>query len=396
MRLNSNYASLTDSYLFIEIAHRLAAYKEANLNADIIRLGIGDVTRPLAKPVVDALEKASAEMGVAETFRGYGSEQGYPFLREAIAGYYAKRGVELDLAEIFVSDGAKSDIADFLHLFSADNTVMLPDPVYPAYADANRMDGRKIRYIAGTRDNGFLPMPPKGGEIPDIIYICSPNNPTGAAYTTQQLQEWIAYAKEVGAVIFFDAAYECFVQTPGVPHSIFEVEGAREVAVEFCSLSKTAGFTGTRCGYTIVPKALMPEGTSLNKMWNRRQTTRFNEVPYVVQAAAAAVFTPEGMAACHESIEYYKQNAAVISDALTEVGVWHCGGVDSPYIWLAAPKGLSSWELFDLLLTKANVVGTPGAGFGKQSEGYFRLTGFGDAERTKEAARRIKELFASL
>lgn len=395
MKINPNFAKLGKSYLFVDIARRIAAYSEQNPGADIIRLGIGDVTRPLPKPVVDALNTASTEMGKAESFHGYGPEQGYSFLREGIAAYYAKNGVQLELEEIFVSDGAKSDCGNIAELFDADNTVLVPDPVYPVYVDTNIMAGRPIVYADATRENGFLPMPEPGNKV-DIIYLCSPNNPTGAAYTKAQLAQWVAYARENEAVILFDAAYECFVESEGVPHSIYEVEGAKECAIELCSLSKTAGFTGTRCGYTVVPKALVRQGASLNTLWNRRQTTKFNEVSYIVQRGAAAVFTPDGLAACHENIRYYKNNAAVISATLKQAGVWHCGGVDSPYIWLQCPGGMSSWDFFDLLLQKGNVVGTPGAGFGKNGEGYFRLTGFGDAQRTIEAAARLKDVLGSL
>lgn len=388
MQINENFQKLKDSYLFIEIAHRVADYKNTHPEADIIRLGIGDVTRPLARPVVEAMAKAVAEQAEAATFRGYGPEHGYPFLREAIRGYYQKRGVELAVEEVFVSDGAKSDIGNIIELFTADNTVLMPDPVYPAYADANIMAGRQITYVAGTRENGFAP-PPPSGQSADIIYLCSPNNPTGAAYTREGLAAWVNYARDVGAVILFDAAYECFVTSPDVPRSIFEIEGAKECAVEVCSLSKTAGFTGTRCGYTIVPKALRPAGTDLNKMWSRRQTTKYNEVPYIVQRGAEAVFSDEGLAACDEAIRYYKQNAAVIGEALQSAGLWYCGGVNSPYIWLECPNKMPSWDFFDLLLTKVQVVGTPGAGFGQNGEGYFRLTGFGDAARTREAAQRL-------
>ncbi len=391
MQLNPDFSKLKDSYLFTEIAHRVNAYKEANPGADIIRLGIGDVTRPLAAPVVDAMRRAVDEQASAATFHGYAPEHGYPFLREAIRGYYAGRGIELQLAEVFVSDGAKSDIGNIIELFGADNTVLVPDPVYPAYVDANIMAGRRIEYVSATRENGFLPAPDPAQKA-DIIYLCSPNNPTGAAYTCAQLKPWVDYARAQGAVILYDAAYECFVSQPGVARSIYEVEGARECAVEICSLSKTAGFTGTRCGYTVVPEALCPGGTSLNAMWSRRQTTKYNEVPYIVQRGSEAVFTPEGQAACAEAVDYYKQNAAVIAEALQKAGVWYCGGVNSPYIWLACPGALSSWEFFDELMHKANVVGTPGAGFGQNGEGYFRLTGFGDAARTKEAAQRLLAL----
>ncbi len=395
MQLNPHFGRLAQSYLFIDIARRVAAFKEANPSADVIRLGIGDVTRPLAKPVVAALEKASREMGEAATFHGYAPEHGYPFLREAIQGYYSsKHGVALETAEIFVSDGAKSDFGNILELFSDHNTVLIPDPVYPAYVDANLMAGRSITYVQGNRENGFLPAPPSGGA--DIIYLCSPNNPTGAAFTRDMLAAWVRYAQENGAIILYDAAYECFVSNADVPHSAYEVPGARECVIEICSLSKTAGFTGLRCGYTVVPKTLRCGGQDINAMWSRRQQTKYNEVPYVVQRAAEAVFSPEGLAASFENVAYYKNNAQVIAKALDEAGVWYTGGVNSPYIWLACPGGLTSWEFFDLLLEKAHLVGTPGVGFGQSGEGYFRLTGFGEAAQTKEAARRLGEFLKSL
>ncbi len=396
MQLNPNYGNLAKSYLFIDMARRIAAYKEANPEADIIRLGIGDVTRPLAKPVIDALQKASAEMGEAETFRGYGPEHGYAFLREAIAGYYKnKHGVTIENDEVFVSDGAKSDCGNFVELFTEDNIVLIPDPVYPAYVDTNIMAGRKIEYVQGTRENGFLPKPPQGKKA-DIIYLCSPNNPTGAAFTREKLAEWIAYAKSCGAVILYDAAYECFVEDADVPHSAYEIEGAKECVVEICSLSKTAGFTGLRCGYTVVPKELRPNGQDLHGMWSRRQQSKYNEVPYVVQRAAEAVFTEEGLKASFENVAYYKQNAKLIASVLDEAGVWYTGGINSPYIWLECPNGLKSWEFFDLLLEKAKLVGTPGVGFGNGGEGYFRLTGFGNADQTKEAAKRLAAFLKDL
>lgn len=392
MKLNKNFEKMQDSYLFTDIARRLGAYKEQNPKADIIRLGVGDCTRPLAPPIVSALLEASKEQSRAETFHGYGPEQGYTFLRQGIIERYAQWGVALDMPEVFVSDGAKSDLGNMMDLFDIDNTVLIPDPVYPAYVDTNMMSGHRIIYAKGTRENSFLPLP-NPAQKADIIYLCSPNNPTGGAYTKDQLALWVNFARQNGAVLLFDAAYEAFIETENVPHSIYEVEGAKECAIEICSLSKTAGFTGTRCGYTVVPMALKLAGASINAMWSRRQTTKFNETSYIVQKAAAAVFTAQGMAACMENIAYYKKNAAVISTALKAANVWHSGGKDSPYIWLACPKGMGSWQFFDLLLQKANVVGTPGAGFGKNGEGYFRLTGFGDALRTAEAAERIKQIW---
>ena len=395
MQLNPHYAELNESYLFSTIAHKVTEYQKANPDADVIRLGIGDVTLPLAKPVVEALHKAVEEMGHKETFRGYGPEQGYDFLREAICRYYGDRGVELELGEIFVSDGAKSDLGNLLDLFSVNNTVLVPDPVYPVYVDDNMMAGRTIRYMAANAENNFLPMPDDATNA-DIVYLCSPNNPTGAAYTKAQLAEWVKWAKAHHAVILYDAAYECFVGEEDCARSIYEVEGAKEVAVEVCSFSKIAGFTGTRCGYTVVPFAIESEGQSLNKMWLRRQTTKFNGVPYIVQRGAEAVFTEEGMREIQQNLDYYRKNAAVIGAALDEAGVWYCGGKNSPYVWMRCPGGMGSWEFFDWLLENAHIVGTPGEGFGPCGKGYFRLTAFGDAERTKEAAARLKAALAKL
>ena len=389
MKVNKHYAELEESYLFSTIAHKVADYQAAHPDKDIIRLGIGDVTLPLAKSVVKALHEASEEQGHKETFHGYiPSEQGYPFLREAIQKYYAGRGVELDTAEIFISDGAKSDLGNLLDLFDVDNTVLVPDPVYPVYVDDNVMAGRKILYMSASAENNFLPMPDDNVHA-DIVYLCSPNNPTGATYTVDQLKEWVRWAKANNALILFDAAYECFVSEPGLARSIYEVEGAKDCAVEVCSFSKIAGFTGTRCGYTVVPQAIVSDGQSLNKMWLRRQTTKFNGVAYVVQRGAEAVFTEEGMKEIQHNLDYYRQNAAVIAAALDEAGVWYCGGKNSPYIWLRCPNNMGSWEFFDWLLETANVVGTPGEGFGECGKGYFRLTAFGDAAKTKEAAARI-------
>ena len=396
MQLNPHYAELNESYLFSTIAHKVADYQQAHPQADIIRLGIGDVTLPLAASVTKAMHEAVEEQAHKETFHGYiPSEQGYGFLREAIRDYYADHGVTLDLSEIFISDGAKSDLGNLLDLFSQDNTVLVPDPVYPVYVDDNVMAGRKILYMPANAENNFLPMP---DEVPhaDIVYLCRPNTPTGATYTVEQLKAWVRWAKQNDALILFDAAYECFVTEPGLARSIYEVEGAKEVAVEVCSFSKIAGFTGTRCGYTIVPQDIRQGDLSLNKMWLRRQTTKFNGVAYVVQRGAAAVFTPEGMREIRENLDYYRQNAAVIAQALDKMGIWYCGGKNSPYIWLRCPNQMDSWAFFDWLLENANVVGTPGEGFGACGQGYFRLTAFGDADRTKEAAQRIKAALAKL
>lgn len=388
MKINENYANLEQSYLFSTIAKKVNEYTAQNPDKKVIKLGIGDVTLPLCKAVTEALHKAVDEMGVQATFRGYGPEQGYDFLRKAVQKYYAKRNVELELDEIFISDGAKSDLGNILDLFSKDNTVLVPDPVYPVYVDTNVMAGRKVVYVDANGENEFLPLPDKNVKA-DIIYICSPNNPTGAAYNKEQLQAWVDYAKSMNAIILFDAAYECFVSDENLPRSIFEIEGAKDCAIEFCSLSKTAGFTGTRCGYTVVPKAL----GVLNKMWVRRQTTKFNGVPYIVQRGAEAVFSEEGQKEIRENINYYKENAKVISDTLKSCGIWHVGGKHSPYIWLKCPNDMDSWTFFDYLLENAQVVGTPGAGFGKNGDGYFRLTSFGSKENTTEAMKRFKKLF---
>lgn len=393
---NEKFLDLKESYLFSEVAKRVSAFQQREPERSVIRLGIGDVTLPLGKTVVQALHSAADEMGRAESFRGYGPEQGYDFLREAIAGHYQSFGVKLDTDEIFVSDGAKSDTGNITDLFSKDNTVLIPDPVYPVYVDTNTMNGRKIVYINGTAENDFLPMPDRSVHA-DIIYICSPNNPTGACYNRAQLREWVDYALENNAVILFDSAYECFISDSDLPHSIYEIEGAERCAVEFCSLSKTAGFTGTRCGYTVVPKAITSKSAngremSLNKMWNRRQCTKFNGVPYIVQRAAAAVFSEEGMSEARAMIAHYMENAKVISDTMTEFGIRYTGGINSPYIWFECPFGMDSWQFFDFLLEKAGVVGTPGAGFGQNGNNWFRLTAFNNKENTVEAMRRFKEL----
>ncbi|MCI2047417.1 MAG: LL-diaminopimelate aminotransferase [Faecalibacterium sp.] len=395
MKINEHYGELAASYLFSTVAKKQAEFSAAHPEKEIIRLSIGDVTQPLARCVVKAMQEAAAEMGTKEGFHGYGPEQGYDFLKEAVCGYYAARGTRLDKDEIFISDGAKSDLANVLGLFSVENTVLVPDPVYPAYVDDNVTDGRRIVYAKADEANGFLPMPDENVKA-DIIYLCSPNNPTGAAYTRAQLAEWVAYAKKNDAVILYDAAYECFIQDAALARSIFEVEGARACAIEICSFSKIAGFTGTRCGYTVVPAELKRGGMSLNKLWLRRQTTKFNGVPYIVQRGAAAVFTESGMQEIQENLDYYRRNAAVIAAALDAAGVWYCGGKNSPYLWLRCPGGMKSWEFFDWLLETCGVVGTPGVGFGACGEGYFRLTAFGDAEKTKLAAAKMQKALLQL
>lgn len=393
MKLNTNYLNVNDSYLFSTIAKKVAAYQQAHPDKTVLRLGIGDVTLPLAPAVISALHSAVDEMANKDTFRGYGPEQGYGFLKDSIAAYYKERGVQLAGDEIFISDGAKSDLGNILDLFSQDNVVLVPDPVYPVYVDTNVMAGRKIIYADANEANGFLPMPDYSVDA-DLIYICSPNNPTGAAYTVAQLKEWVDYAMKKGAIILYDAAYECFVESEGLARSIYQVEGAKNCAIEFCSFSKMAGFTGTRCGYTVVPEAIEKDGLSVNKMWLRRQTTKFNGVPYIVQRGAAAVFTKEGREQISKNLDYYRANAKVIAGGLKELGIWFTGGENSPYIWLKCPNGMKSWEFFDYLLENAQVVGTPGAGFGVNGEGFFRLTAFGSAEVTQEAVERIKKLLS--
>lgn len=391
MNINENYLNLEESYLFSTVAKKVNEFIQNNPDKKVIRLGIGDVTLPLCKVVIEAMHKAVDEMAKKETFRGYGPEQGYDFLREKVQGYYKKRNVELELDEIFISDGAKSDIGNILDIFSKDNVILVPDPVYPVYVDTNIMAGRKVIFANANEENGFLPLPDNNQKA-DIIYICSPNNPTGAVYNREQLKKWVDYAIKNNAIILFDAAYECFVSDESLPRSIFEIEGAKNCAIEFCSLSKTAGFTGTRCGYTIVPKLL----GKLNKFWLRRQTTKFNGVPYIIQRGAEAVFTEKGLDEIKENINYYKENAKIISETLDRCNIWHVGGKHSPYIWLKCPNNMKSWEFFDLLLEKIQVVGTPGSGFGKNGEGFFRLTSFGSKENTIEAMKRFEEAFKPL
>lgn len=391
MNINENYLNLEESYLFSTVAKKVNEFIQNNPDKKVIRLGIGDVTLPLCKVVIEAMHKAVDEMAKKETFRGYGPEQGYDFLREKVQGYYKKRNVELELDEIFISDGAKSDIGNILDIFSKDNVILVPDPVYPVYVDTNIMAGRKVIFANANEENGFLPLPDNNQKA-DIIYICSPNNPTGAVYNREQLKKWVDYAIKNNAIILFDAAYECFISDESLPRSIFEIEGAKNCAIEFCSLSKTAGFTGTRCGYTIVPKLL----GKLNKFWLRRQTTKFNGVPYIIQRGAEAVFTEKGLDEIKENINYYKENAKIISETLDRCNIWHVGGKHSPYIWLKCPNNMKSWEFFDLLLEKIQVVGTPGSGFGKNGEGFFRLTSFGSKENTIEAMKRFEEAFKPL
>ena len=386
---NTHYKQLKENYLFSEIADRILRFSEIHPEKELIRMGIGDVTLPLCSSVVEAMKQAVEEMGNMETFHGYGPEQGYDFLREKIKDYYSERKVELALSEIFISDGAKSDLGNVLDLFDIDNTVLIPDPVYPVYVDTNLMSGRNIRYMDANENNGFLPLPDCAAKA-DIIYLCSPNNPTGAAYTREHLKQWVDYANHNHAVILFDAAYEAFIVDKEIPRSIFEIEGARSCAIEFCSFSKTAGFTGTRCGYMIVPDTLEADGMMLNKMWLRRQTTKFNGVSYIVQKGAEAVFSETGRRQVQKNIKYYRENAGIIMEALDELGVWYTGGKNSPYIWMKCPCRMDAWEFFDNLLYMTGIVGTPGAGFGNNGEKFFRLTSFSTHENTKKAMERIR------
>ena len=390
IKINENYFNVKKNYLFSEIAKRVNAYKAANPDADIIRLGIGDVTLPRSPVVVEAMKKAADEMGDAATFRGYAPEYGYDFLREKIAEYYKKFPVNLSAEEIFVSDGAKSDVGNIVDILG-DNEILIPDPVYPVYLDSNIMSGHKVKFIAGNRENGFLPMPDGIERRPYVIYLCSPNNPTGAVYGRDALKKWIDFANETGSLIIFDSAYEAFI-SGDYPHSVYEIEGSKTCTVEICSFSKTAGFTGTRCAWSVFPDELTVGENKLSFLWSRRQATKFNGVPYVVQRAAEAALSEEGQKQCRESIAYYMENARIIAAVLKEKGIYFTGGENSPYLWLECPNGKTSWEFFDFLLEKAQIVGTPGAGFGDAGEGYFRLTSFGSRESTLKAAERLKKL----
>lgn len=388
IKINENYKNLKKSYLFSEIAKRIQAYSEENPSAKIIRLGIGDVTLPLTKSVTQAMTKAVAEMGARETFRGYAPDNGYDFLREAISRHYKRFGVDIPVEEISISDGAKSDVGNITEIFG-DNPVLIPDPVYPVYYDSNVMSGRRISFIRADETNGFLPMPEGLSGEGYIIYLCSPNNPTGAVYDHAGLKRWVDFAVSTGSLILYDSAYEAYIHG-NFPHTIYEIEGARACAVEICSFSKTAGFTGTRCSWTVVPSELSAGGMSLREMWERRQATKFNGVPYVVQRGAEAALSDAGYAECMELVNYYMENAALIAGVLREKGLFFTGGTSSPYIWMRCPAGMDSWSFFDSLLHGIQVVGTPGAGFGECGEGYFRLTSFGSREATKEAVERLR------
>ncbi len=400
IKINENYLKLQDSYLFSTIAKKVADFQAKNPDKKVIKLGIGDVTLPIAPKIIQAIHEATDEMGRKETFKGYGPEQGYDFLREKIVEWdYKKRGISIEKEEIFISDGAKCDTGNIQELFSTDNIIAITDPVYPVYLDSNVMAGRtgsfdkntgkfeKVVYMPATAENGFEPELPK--EKVDMIYLCFPNNPTGTVLSKEQLAKWIKYAKENGCIIFFDSAYEAYISEENIPHSIYEIEGAKEVAIEFRSFSKTAGFTGVRCAYAVVPKELKVGEVSLNALWNRRQCTKFNGVPYITQKAAEAVYTEEGQKQIKENIAYYMENARIIREGLEKAGYTIYGGKNAPYIWLKVPEGMTSWEFFDKLLEEKNIVGTPGSGFGPSGEGYFRLTAFGSRENTIEAMKRM-------
>lgn len=407
VKINENFLKMEDSYLFSTVANKVSKYQQDNPDKNIIKLGIGDVTKPIANKIIEQMKKAVDELGKSNTFRGYGPEQGYEFLRKAIVKYdYERRGIQILPDEVFISDGSKCDCGNIVDLFDINNKIAITDPVYPVYLDTNIISGRTgkyntetgrydgVIYIPCTYENDFIPELPQ--EIPDIIYLCFPNNPTGTVISKEELARWVKYAKENNSIILYDAAYEAFITEENIPHTIYEIEGAKEVAIEFKSFSKTAGFTGIRCAYTIVPKELKiklnnGKEVSLNKLWNRRQCTKFNGVSYITQRAAEAIYTEEGQKEIKENIKYYLENAKIIREGLDEVGIQYCGGINSPYIWLKVPKNMGSWEFFDMLLEKANVVGTPGVGFGPSGEGYFRLTAFGERKNTEEAMKRIKE-----
>lgn len=393
IRPNMYYKELKDSYLFYNIAQKTKAYVEQHPGVKLLKMGIGDVSLPLCDAVIKALHEAVDDQASGDRFHGYMPECGAPFLRETIAGYYEKRGVLLSADEVFVSSGASDELGDILDLFERSCSALVIEPSYPAYVDANVMAGRRIVHLSSSEENGFLPEP-KEEEMADLIYICSPNNPTGAVYSRTQLQKWVDFANRNGSVILFDAAYEAFIEDETLPHSIFELKGAKTCAIEICSLSKTAGFTGTRLGYTIIPKELNRNGMNFNEMWVRNRTTKTNGVSYIIQKGGAAVFTEEGQRQIYENIQIYKKNARTLMHALDQIGIWYCGGKNAPYIWMKCPNGMGSWEFFDYLLHEIQVVGTPGEGFGACGEGYFRFSTFGSPEDTKEAAERLIRLFS--
>ena len=393
IRPNKYYSELKDSYLFYNIAQKTKAYVEQHPGTKLLRMGIGDVSLPLCDAVIRALHEAVDDQASKSSFHGYMPECGASFLREKIAEHYEKRGVSLSADEVFVSSGASDELGDILDLFERSSSALVIEPAYPAYVDANVMAGRKIVHLSSSEENSFLPEPSEDIKA-DLLYICSPNNPTGAVFSREQLQVWVDFANENGSLILFDAAYEAFIEDETLPHSIFELDGAKTCAIEICSLSKTAGFTGTRLGYTVIPKALKRNGMNLNEMWVRNRTTKTNGVSYIIQKGGAAVFTEEGQRQIHENIQIYKKNAKILMKALDQIGMWYCGGKNAPYIWMRCPRGMKSWEFFDYMLHKIQVVGTPGEGFGAAGEGYFRFSTFGSPEDTKEAAERIVTLFS--
>ena len=389
MNINNNFLKLQDNYLFSKINMKVNDYIKENPKAHIIRLGIGDVTRPIPKVIIEAIKKAADEMGKEESFRGYGPEQGYEFLRNIIVeNDYKNLGIEKD--EVFISDGSKCDTGNFIKIYKKGINVAIPNPVYPVYLDTNIMYGNNIIYMNLCEENNFEPIPEELAEVPDLIYICSPNNPTGVGMKKNLLKKWVDYARIHNSIILFDAAYEAYISQNDIPHSIYEIEGAKNVAVEFRSFSKTAGFTGLRCAYTIVPKEINCKGTGLNKLWNRRHSTKFNGVSYIIQRGAEAVYSKEGKEEVNKNIKYYMENAEIIKDRLDNLDIKSYGGINSPYIWLKIPKKMKSWDFFDLLLEKYNIVGTPGVGFGTKGEGFFRLTSFGKREDIIEAMERLK------
>ncbi len=389
---NMNYGNLKDSYLFYNISQKVKAYQNAHPGEHLYRMGIGDVSLPLCDVVIKALHEAVDDQADASRFHGYMPECGAPFLRETIATHYNARGVNLTPEDVFVSSGASDELGDILDLFDRGGSSLIIEPAYPAYVDANIIAGRKIIHLPSGRDNGFLPVP-DDSAVADLIYLCSPNNPTGAVFDREKLTKWVNFANEHGSIILFDAAYEAFIEDPALPRSIFEIPGARTCAIEICSLSKTAGFTGTRLGYTVIPRELERNGMNLNDMWIRNRTTKTNGVSYIIQKGGAAVFTEEGQRQIQENLRVYKNNAAVVTKALDKAGIWYCGGKNSPYIWLQCPDGIDSWSFFDMLLNEIQVIGTPGAGFGACGEGYFRFSMFGSPEDTAEAASRLSSLF---
>lgn len=391
LKPNMNYANLKDSYLFFRIAQKTKKYLQENPDKRLLRLGIGDVSLPLCKEVISALQSGVSDQAEKTTFHGYMPECGAPFLREIIANHYQKFGVQLDADEVFVSSGASDELGDILDLFDRESSALVIEPAYPAYVDANVMAGRKIVHLSSNKENGFLPMPNENVKA-DILYICSPNNPTGAVFNREQLKKWVDFANENGSIILFDAAYEAFIEDENLPHSIFEIDGAKTCAIEICSLSKTAGFTGTRLGYTVIPKTLQRQAMNFNAMWVRNRTTKTNGVSYIIQKGGAAVFSLEGQRQIKENISVYKNNAKMIMKAFDELGIWYTGGKNAPYVWFKCPCDMGSWEFFDYLLNEIQVVGTPGEGFGKCGEGYFRFSTFGSPEDTKEAANRLVSL----